>query len=538
MGERILVPRILTDDLLGNRTHRGISKTILPGAFVFWSLFVYGKFLENHPIRLKRPLEQFGRLSISDFHITSSGAFHITSHLLATLLFMYVAYLIGNKVQRAFRFDELTGIEAVIFSMGMGLAFFIASAFVLGLVGLYYRSVVYAAGAVIVFSSLKDLRAHARALPDIVRALFRGAPNLFSLKGKNLLFTILLFVIVFQCLISLIFSLTPAMDWDSLNYHLNIPNRYVRGHAMSPVRFILPSYMPQNIHMLYTLGILCQDFVLAKNINYAIGLLLILHVYIFTKRLFNDQVMSLIAAYIMLFTPDVIHVLGLSYIDLGLGLFYMLSVDLILRWYESGERKWLTAGGAFLGLAVGSKFTVIMGAMPLFAGVLALSLYRERKNLRSAALNVTCFAALFLATLAPWLIRSLMLTGNPVYPLLYSLLGGVNFTDDLNARWNEYTATKFGFGRSIMDYLLLPWNVTVKGKVTFESFGSIVSPLWLIFIPFIAFMTRIRKPAIFFLGSLVALSCCGRSRCSSPDTFSSRIPCSRFLQRIPRTNSF
>ena len=47
------------------------------------------------------------------------------------------------------------------------------------------------------------------------------------------------------------------------------------------------------------------------------------------------------------------------------------------------------------------------------------------------------FAAGTLITVGPWLIKNLVETGNPVYPLLYSVFGGYDLTEALNAKWKN-----------------------------------------------------------------------------------------------------
>ena len=45
------------------------------------------------------------------------------------------------------------------------------------------------------------------------------------------------------------------------------------------------------------------------------------------------------------------------------------------------------------------------------------------------------FTAGVLLTIGPWLLKNLAETGNPVYPLLYSVFGGRDWDAELNAKW-------------------------------------------------------------------------------------------------------
>jgi len=56
---------------------------------------------------------------------------------------------------------------------------------------------------------------------------------------------------------------------------------------------------------------------------------------------------------------------------------------------------------------------------------------------RDAVMPIVAFTLGVVLTIGPWLMKNLSETGNPVYPLLYSMFGGVDWDDAVNARWNR-----------------------------------------------------------------------------------------------------
>ncbi len=47
------------------------------------------------------------------------------------------------------------------------------------------------------------------------------------------------------------------------------------------------------------------------------------------------------------------------------------------------------------------------------------------------------FSAGVMLAIGPWLLKNLVETGNPVYPLLYGVFGGVDWSPELNAKWKH-----------------------------------------------------------------------------------------------------
>ncbi len=52
-------------------------------------------------------------------------------------------------------------------------------------------------------------------------------------------------------------------------------------------------------------------------------------------------------------------------------------------------------------------------------------------------LALTVFAVCVAMTTGPWLLKNLIETGNPVYPLAYSVFGGEDWTPEIQARWKD-----------------------------------------------------------------------------------------------------
>jgi hypothetical protein len=97
----------------------------------------------------------------------------------------------------------------------------------------------------------------------------------------------------------------------------------------------------------------------------------------------------------------------------------------------------------------------------------------------------TCFLRFALPVLAlwlPWLGKSAVSTGNPVYPLLYGVFGGPDWSVQLGARFTAWQQG-MGMGREPLDYLLLPLRVILLSDRGYDQFDGSLGAFWLVLLP-------------------------------------------------------
>jgi hypothetical protein len=120
------------------------------------------------------------------------------------------------------------------------------------------------------------------------------------------------------------------------------------------------------------------------------------------------------------------------------------------------------------------------------------------------------WGGLSLALAAPWFVKSWLYTGNPVYPFFYSLFGGRYWSAE-NAAGYAGNQAQFGFGKTPLDLLLSPWQVTMQGgqftEYAFPAFGQFavygLSPAFLgllLAAPLMAPPRGLSRPAVLLTG--------------------------------------
>lgn len=263
-------------------------------------------------------------------------------------------------------------------------------------------------------------------------------------------------VIAFVCLALAV--LIPAMappsgaDWDSLAYHLAIPKLYLQHHGFYYIDFASHSNFPFLVEMLYTPALSMGSPAGAKMVHYLYGVLLVLAVVMLVRKHFTPKAAPL-AALAIAGMPIVLWEATTAYIDLATALYTVLAVHFLVDYLDSSDRRALVGCGIAAGFAASTKMTGL-ALIALLAGWVVIDRFRGRVVARAVM-----FVGVALLVCSPWYLKTLIYTGNPVYPFFYSIFGGRDWTSEL-ARNYAASQAEFGMGGGLGNFLLIPWNLT------------------------------------------------------------------------------
>lgn len=303
-------------------------------------------------------------------------------------------------------------------------------------------------------------------------------------------------------------ALAPPTYYDSLVYHLALPAAYIRaGHWIGWTDLIYSGF-PQNLEMLWTLGLLTGLSSLPGIIGWMLALLLLRTIYHACQRYLDAPTGSTAVAFLLVMPAFLLLSSG-GYVDIGLALYFFLSVyALSLASSEAGNGPFLLAG-FFAGFATGIKYT---GILSVGLGLVWILCRRSDGRLRSAFI----FSAAALLVFAPWMVKNLHYFGNPVFPFFYTWGKAA-----LNP-WMQSGAQ--GYFRALVEYqphslLELPallWNMAVngfqfgKGADVLGDFG------WALFIAFLPLVLWVQEKNkwVMALGAyaLLFFACWGMTR--------------------------
>jgi hypothetical protein len=265
---------------------------------------------------------------------------------------------------------------------------------------------------------------------------------------------------------ALVLALAPPIQFDALVYHLSFPAAYLRAGRILPMVEVLRSGMPQNAEMLYTWAMALGGAQASATLGWVISALAVVGMLGWLEHIWGARsawagTAALLAGFSLAVSP------GWAYVDWPALFFGLAFLVLFSRWLEGGGRRALILAGVFCGLAFGTKYTA--GALAGVGGLVIL--WQERKNIPHGLADLGIFALSALAPSAPWLVKNLIATGDPLYPFFLS--GRVMDTTRLA---NISSEPPWG---GWQDVLLLPLRATAIGQEGGAGYGASVGPLLL-----------------------------------------------------------
>ncbi len=278
-------------------------------------------------------------------------------------------------------------------------------------------------------------------------------------------------------------TLGPWVGWDDMTAHLTLPNIYLRYGGFVRLPFNVYSHWPSNVQLLYGLGLAMGDYVFAKLLHLMFLGLLTVGVYRFAARAAAPWT-GVVAASLLLANDVVLVEAPVANIDIAVAFFFFMAVAHAVEFRETGSRPELILSGLFCGCVAGSKITGLGSIACVFPLVVLGTLAHHRtKRLTHLVRNGALFVACAFALALPWLLKSYIYTGDPLYPILYKYLGGIEWSDTINEQFWTWQNTGIGMGRTPRDYLLLPIRVILKGGGGYQTFGAWISKTWIVFLP-------------------------------------------------------
>lgn len=271
-----------------------------------------------------------------------------------------------------------------------------------------------------------------------VDSLVDGARRAAARPWLSVAIALPLLFVLWACLV-------PPHQYDSLVYHLALPQEYLRaGRLFAPAGMVF-AHFPQNGEMLFTLALRLGSDLLAQMFVWLATALTIGWLLTFGRRITPAAPW---AALLIATHTAVLLMSSTTYVEPLVMLWVTASLLSFEASEEGRDRGLLVLSALFAGLALGTKY---------YAGLLAALLVARlvwRDRLKSALL----FAAVAGALFAPWLVKNWLFVGNPVFPFLYKVFPAtkVGWTADLATGYFQ-VLTEYGHGKGILnDVLSLP----------------------------------------------------------------------------------
>ena len=323
----------------------------------------------------------------------------------------------------------------------------------------------------------------------------------------TLRFGLILSLFSLICVVCLL-AWVPPVSRDALTHHLAVPKLYIQNGGMVELPTIGFSYFTMNLDLLYLIPLYFGNDILPKFIHLAFGLLTAILIFRYLKKRLNTNY-GLLGALVFLSIPVVVKLSITVYVDLGLVFFTTTALIYLLKWNQPPHsKKNLMVSAVFCGLALGTKYNglVTLALLALFVPFIYLK-SREASGpsqLKATGLMVAYFV-IALLVFSPWMIRNLIWTGNPIFPLYRSVFTSDHavpskvLSDDVQAEidkrtedWNHFAVRRIIYKESWNEIALIPIRIFFQGKDNDPKyFDGKLNPLLLI-LPVFAFYPRRR----------------------------------------------
>lgn len=207
----------------------------------------------------------------------------------------------------------------------------------------------------------------------------------------------------------LINALAPELEPDARAYHLGLTSEYVRlGGFPSRVGFY--EMLPQGFEMLFVPAFAFGRHSAARLVHCAFLLATVPLMLRIGRRLELPGGVVLAAA-VLYFCAPMTGITGTSaYTDAGGVFFTLATFYLLLVWRDTRDVRYLALAGITAGFCYAIKFPG--GLVAVLAVVFVVA---GERGIRARQLALLIGPALAVA--APWILRDLIMTGNPVAPL-------------------------------------------------------------------------------------------------------------------------
>jgi len=216
---------------------------------------------------------------------------------------------------------------------------------------------------------------------------------------------------------------------DDLAYHATNVASWAGSRSLTPTSFNVQAFFPSTCEILslWFLVSLGSD-AYASLTGLLISWLLALTLYGLTRTAVDRPVAPFLSCALAFSSWQLSWAsFNFSAVDLGGPTFLLMALLAIVASPRPRENDWALARrslllGALLGLAVGSKVSLVLGAFVLVA-LHAIAVART-VSVTAAAATLVPIAVAAVATGGYWYVRNLLVTGNPLYPAETGLFEG------------------------------------------------------------------------------------------------------------------
>lgn len=310
--------------------------------------------------------------------------------------------------------------------------------------------------------------------------LRRGIYSLF----KEIIIFPLPLLFLYPVIKSLIISLSlPPHVWDEMAYHYISPyqllneQKWVFTSPLYPNSLYLYQMVPRLLDTAYSIGFsLTHTYILSRLIHFVIFLSGIFTIgnYLKNKLGYFSAIIFIFFSYYL--TPSLFSASTTGYIDVGAATILIVMLLISIEFILKPSKGKFYSYSAMAGIALGIKYTTIGFVIANISTITFFLIFSDKKNKYLKNLDtkrlISKYFLRFIIIVSIfggyWYLKNLVLSGNPIYPFLFSCWKKFDCLESTNFFGNW--ALKFNFENFDEIKKLLFINNDNLFKLTIYSF--------------------------------------------------------------------
>ena len=380
--------------------------------------------------------------------------------------------------------------ERTIFSAAIGFTIIAYCIFLLGICQILYPLIIYIFTGICAILSLAGWHVSQRRWgktisPTKAEQHEYGSAIGFPVSTVNRFCLILLIICLLMCMLLV---LAPETGKDALVYHIGVPKMFLEHHGIYFIPGNIFASYPFFSEMLYTWGLALRGEILPKGTHFAIAILILFSMWKFGRRYVHENRFEILPLLIFFTIPSVFINAHVAYCDLILTFYTFVTVYAFINWFNTRQTLWLVLCAAFSGVAMSVKYGGL--SFPFIGCLGVLWACRTNQISNRKAVHLLLLYVLFtFITGTPFYLKNWIVSGNPLYPFFYQIFGGKGWSAD-QAAYYDLFLENLGMGRHLLDYLLLPWNLSFKSQMDSPVFDGLMGPVFILVLPFLVGMQK------------------------------------------------
>jgi hypothetical protein len=278
-------------------------------------------------------------------------------------------------------------------------------------------------------------------LPQLIAVVRDAARQIYLLRGQRIKPDAVIFAALLIAMMALLLARAATIGdlTDDDGYHLAAPKRWLSRGTLTYLATYTNTNAAMGFELIYAIGMATWNAIAAKGFNFAAGVFALGGLWLCALRLNGTLTAGLAVAAVLIVNPliNLPYVFALAYTDLAVCWMAVACILSWLLWTKQRNPVYLLLLALFAGLAGSFKTTALALGLS-WIPVLLYTEWRLGASRRRLLLLTIGFGGIAALPVIPWLYRNYAITGNPLFPMLSTLIDTRDWPSEHAINFSRY----------------------------------------------------------------------------------------------------